>query len=279
MRFAVFGDVMGRSGRKGLARHLPELRAALGLEFVVVNGENAAGGHGITESTAEEIFAAGADVITLGNHDFDQAEALTYVDREPRVLRPMNYPPAAMTPGRGAGLFEAPGGRRVLVMNVLGRVFMDSLDDPFGAVGRELDAAPLGEVADVVIVDAHAESTSEKTAMGYFCDGRASAVVGTHTHVPTADDRILPAGTAYISDLGMCGDYDSVIGVQKDEPLRRFTTRIRSGRFAAADGEASVCGLFVETDDATGLALRCAPIRVGGLLRETIPVAAREPAE
>jgi metallophosphoesterase (TIGR00282 family) len=271
MRFAFFGDVVGRSGREGLADHLPMLRRQLGLEFVVINAENAAAGFGITENTARELFDAGADCLTLGNHSWDQKEALTYIVREPRLIRPLNYSVLADAPGRGANLFETQSGRRILVINLLGRVHMDSLDDPFAAVDRELEKAPLGMVSDAVIVDMHAEATSEKMAMGHFCDGRASLVVGTHTHVPTADCQILNGGTAYQTDAGACADYDSVIGNQKEEPLRRFTTRISSGRYKPAEGPATVCGVFVETDDATGLARRIEPIRVGGRLSETIP--------
>ena len=271
MKLAFFGDVVGRSGRDGLTDHLPRLRRELGLDFVVVNGENAAAGFGITENTAGEIFAAGADCITLGNHSWDQKEALTYIVREPRLIRPANYPILSDTPGRGSNLFEIQDGRRVLVINVLGRVHMDSLDDPFHAVERELSSAPLGEVSDAVIVDLHAEATSEKMAMGHYCDGRASLVVGTHTHVPTADSMILNGGTAYQTDAGACADYDSVIGNDKEEPLRRFTTRISGGRYTPASGPATVCGVYVETDDKTGLAVRIEPIRVGGRRTETVP--------
>ena len=276
MRFAFFGDVVGRSGREGLAEHLPGLRRALGLEFVIVNAENAAAGFGITENTARELFDAGADCLTLGNHSWDQKEALTYIVREPRLIRPANYSAFADVPGRGANLFETEGGRRILVVNVLGRVHMDALDDPFAAVDKALESAPLGMVADAVVVDMHAEATSEKMAMGHFCDGRASLVVGTHTHVPTADAQILPGGTAYQTDAGACADYDSVIGNQKEEPLRRFTTRIAGGRYKPAEGPATVCGVYVETDLATGLARRIEPIRLGGRLSQTIP--ALEPA-
>src|SRR4051794_31231129 len=179
MRIAFFGDVVGRSGREGVTEHLPRLRRRLALDFVVVNAENAAHGFGITESTARELFDAGADCLTLGNHSWDQKEALTYIVREPRMIRPLNYPRMADAPGRGAQLLEAPGGRRVLVINLLGRVHMDALDDPFSAVDRELEACPLGVACDAAIVDVHAEATSEKMAMGHFCDGRASLVVGT----------------------------------------------------------------------------------------------------
>ncbi|MEW5684545.1 MAG: TIGR00282 family metallophosphoesterase [Pseudomonadota bacterium] len=271
MRFAFFGDVVGRAGREGLAEHLPRLRRQLQLEFVIINAENAAAGFGITESTANELFDAGADCLTLGNHSWDQKEALTYIVREPRLIRPLNYPPMAAAPGRGAQLFDTPDGKRILVVNLLGRVFMDALDDPFAAVDKELEACPLGAVADAIIVDMHAEATSEKMAMGHFCDGRATLVVGTHSHVPTADAQVLPAGTAYQTDAGACADYDSVIGNQKEEPLRRFTTRISGGRYKPAEGPATVCGVFVETDPATGLARRIEPIRIGGRLKQTVP--------
>jgi len=271
MRIGFFGDVVGRSGREGLGEHLPALKRQLELEFVIVNAENAAAGFGITENTARELFEAGADCLTLGNHAWDQKEALTYIVREPRLIRPLNYPAIAHAPGRGAQLFETDAGRRILVVNLLGRVFMDALDDPFAAVDRELEACPLGAVADAVLVDMHAEATSEKMAMGHFCDGRASLVVGTHTHVPTADAQILPGGTAYQTDAGGCCDYDSVIGNEKEEPLRRFTTRISGGRYKPASGPATVCGVFVETHPGTGLARRIEPIRVGGRLSQHVP--------
>ena len=271
MRLAFFGDVVGRSGRDGIAEHLPRLKRDLGIEFCVINAENAAAGFGITEATATELFNAGADCLTLGNHSWDQKEALTYIVREPRLLRPANYSVLSDAPGRGSNLFTTDAGRQVLVVNVLGRVFMDSLDDPFAAVDKAISAAPLRDVADAIIVDIHAEATSEKMAMGHFCDGRASLVVGTHSHVPTADAQVLPGGSAYQTDAGACADYDSVIGNQKEEPLRRFTTRISGGRYQPATGPATVCGVFVETDDATGLAKRIEPIRVGGRLKETIP--------
>ena len=270
MKLAFFGDVVGRTGREGLADHLPRLRRELALDFVVINAENAANGFGITESTARDLFDAGADCLTLGNHRWDQKEALTYIVREPRLIRPLNYPVLADAPGRGSQMFDV-GGRRVLVVNLLGRVFMDALDDPFAAVDRVLESSPLGMVSDVVIVDIHGEATSEKMAMGHFCDGRASLVVGTHSHVPTADAQILNGGTAYQTDAGACADYDSVIGNQKEEPLRRFTTRISGGRYKPAEGPATVCGVYLETDDRTGLARRIEPIRIGGRLKETIP--------
>ena len=269
MRFAFFGDVVGRSGRQAVVKHLPRLRSDLKLDAVVINAENAAGGFGITRATADELYEAGADVLTLGNHSFDNPQGISVIENEQRLLRPCNYPPNTVT-GRGAGLYDI-GGFQVLVINVLGRVFMDSLDDPFQAVDRELSAAPLGEVADAVIVDIHAEASSEKQGMGFFCDGRASLVVGTHTHVPTADTHILVSGTAYQTDAGMCGDYDSIIGMEKAEPLTRFTTRMRAGRFQPASGAPTLSGVFVQTDDKTGLAIRAEPIRMGGVLSEHIP--------
>jgi metallophosphoesterase (TIGR00282 family) len=269
MRLAFFGDVVGRSGREALVRRLPALRSELGLDFVTVNAENAAGGFGITEQTAEELYAAGADCLTLGNHAWDQREALTYIEREPRLLRPANYPIGCGAPGNGAGLYETADGRRVLVVLVMGRLFMDSLDCPFAAAERELAAAPLKEIADAVIVDVHAEATSEKYAMGWFCDGRASLVVGSHTHVPTADAHILTGGTAYMTDAGMCGDYDSIVGLAKEIPLQRFVTRLPAGRATPAEGEATVCGVVVETDDATGLARSIRALRLGGVLDQS----------
>jgi 2',3'-cyclic-nucleotide 2'-phosphodiesterase len=271
VRLAFFGDVVGRAGRDGLAEHLPGLRRQLNLDFVVINAENAAAGFGITENTARELFDSGADCLTLGNHSWDQKEALTYIVREPRLIRPLNYPILSDAPGAGSWLFETQAGQRVLVINLLGRVFMDALDDPFGAVDRALEACPLGLACDAVIVDMHAEATSEKMAMGHWCDGRASLVVGTHQHVPTADAQILPNGTAYQTDAGACADYDSVIGNKKEEPLRRFTTRISGGRYQPAEGPATVCGVYVETDPMSGLATRVEPIRIGGRLKETVP--------
>ncbi len=272
MRIAFFGDVVGKPGRVVLAEQLGALRERLSLDFIIVNAENAAGGFGISRNTAEELFDAGADCLTLGNHAWDQPEALTYIEREPRLLRPVNYPKGT-APGAGSALYDLPDGRRILVMNVMLRLFMQPLDDPFAAVDAELAACPLGEVADAVVVDMHGEATSEKMALGHFCDGRASLVVGTHTHVPTADHQILSGGTAYQTDAGMCGDYDSVIGMQKDEPINRFVTHMRSGRFQPASGAGTACGLFVETDDRTGLAVRCEPVRLGGRLSQIEPAA------
>jgi metallophosphoesterase (TIGR00282 family) len=269
MRILFIGDVVGRSGRAILLERLGGLVADWKLDFVLVNGENAAGGFGITEAIYQEFVDAGADVITGGNHSWDQKEALVFIERAPRLLRPINYP--AGTPGRGVALIDAKNGARVLVVNAMGRIFMDPLDDPFAAVERELAACPLKQAADAIVIDIHGEATSEKQAIGHFCDGRASLVVGTHTHVPTADHQILPRGTAFISDVGMTGDYDSVIGMNKEEPLSRFLTKISGARFEPAVGEATLCALAVETDDASGLAQRIAAVRLGGRLEEARP--------
>jgi metallophosphoesterase (TIGR00282 family) len=269
MRILFVGDVVGRSGRTVVYERLPGLVRDWKLDLVVVNGENAAGGFGITEAIYQELIDAGADAVTLGNHAWDQREALVFIERAGRLIRPINYPPG--TPGRGAALVKAKNGEHALVINAMGRIFMDALDDPFAAIDRELAACPLGEGADTVIVDIHAEATSEKQAMGYFCDGRASLVVGTHTHAPTGDYRLLPAGTAFISDVGMTGDYDSVIGMNKDEPLTRFLRKIPSARFEPASGPGTLCAVAVETDPASGLAVRIGAVRIGGCLEPAVP--------
>jgi metallophosphoesterase (TIGR00282 family) len=269
MRLLFLGDVVGRSGRKALIETLPELRRRYRLDFVIVNGENAAGGFGITESILEELVGSGADVVTLGNHAFDQKEALVFIERQPRLLRPLNFP--AGTPGRGAGLFSAADGRDVLVLNALGRVFMTELDDPFRALDHEVTACGLKRGADAIVIDFHAEATSEKQALAYFFDGRVSAVIGTHTHTPTSDERILPRGTAYISDAGMCGDYNSVLGMDIQEPINRFLTRIPRERFEPAMGVPTLSGLAVEIDDETGLARRTQALRLGGVLSPAEP--------
>ena len=269
MRILFIGDIVGRSGRTVLLQRLPGLIRDWKLDFVAINGENAAGGFGITEAIYQEFVDAGADIVTGGNHSWDQKEALVFIERAPKLVRPINFP--AGTPGRGVALIEARNGAPVLVVNAMGRIFMDPLDDPFAAVDREIAACPLRAGADAVLVDMHAEATSEKQSMGYFCDGRVSLVVGTNTHCPTSDLRVLSGGTAFMSDVGMTGDYDSVIGMAKDEPLTRFLRRISSGRFEAASGPATLCAIALETDPATGLAARVAAVRLGGCLEQAVP--------
>ena len=270
MRLLFLGDVMGRAGRDAVAERLPGLIARFGFDFVAVNGENASHGKGLTEAHFRGLRDAGADIVTLGDHAFDQREALSYIEREPTLLRPLNLPPG--TPGRGAMMVEGRNGHRVLVVNALGRVFMPPMDDPFRPVEAAIGSCPLGEQADAVIVDFHTEATSEIQAMGHFLDGRASLVVGTHTHIPTADHRILKGGTALMADAGMCGDFDSIIGTDAEEPLNRFLTGIPNGRFTPAEGEATLCGVAVQTDPRSGLATFVAPLRVGGSLAQAEPV-------
>ena len=265
MRILFLGDVVGRSGRTAIVERLPALRTELRLDFVVVNGENATSGAGLTAAHARVLLDAGADVLTLGDHAFDQREMLDFVKSEPRIVRPLNY--SRVAPGTGARVFEAPGGRKVLVAQVLGRVFMKQpFDDPFSAIEPVLKAHPPGGLVQASLVDMHCEATSEKAAMGWFCDGRASIVAGTHTHVPTADARVLPGGTAYITDAGMCGDYDGIIGMDREEPMRRFITGMSRGRFAPATGPATLSGLLVETDDRTGRAVTATGFHHGGAL-------------
>ena len=269
MRFLFLGDVVGRSGRDAVSERLPGLIEKHSFDFVVVNGENASHGRGLTEGHFNDLRAAGADVVTLGDHAFDQRDTLSYIAREPTLIRPINM--AGGTPGRGANLIESRNGHRVLVINALGRVFMGPIDDPFRAVEAAIAACPLGEQADAVIVDFHTEATSEIQGMGFFLDGRATLVVGTHTHIPTSDHRILKGGTALMADAGMCGDFDSIIGVDVEEPLNRFLTGIPNGRFTPAEGEATLCGVAVETDPQTGLARRLFPVRIGGTLEQAEP--------
>ena len=270
MKILFLGDVMGRAGRAAITERLPKLRTDWGLDFVVVNGENASSGMGLTPDHAKGILAAGADCVTLGDHAFDQKDMLRFIETEPRVLRPLNF--AKEAPGKGARVFSDARGRKILITQVLGQVFMKRpFDDPFSAIDAVLRSHPLGGLVQASFVDMHCEATSEKMAMGHWCDGRASMVVGTHTHVPTGDAQILPGGTAYLTDAGMCGDYNSVIGMDKAEPMRRFITGMARDRFAPAAGEATLSGLYVETDDRTGLAKRIEMVRQGGRLQQAGP--------
>ncbi|SIS67719.1 TIGR00282 family metallophosphoesterase [Phaeovulum vinaykumarii] len=270
MRILFLGDVMGRAGRNAITARLKTLRADWRLDFVVVNGENASSGAGLTPDHARALLDAGADCVTLGDHAFDQKDMLRFIETEPRILRPLNY--AREAPGRGARVFQDGRGRKILVAQVLGQVFMKRpFDDPFSAVDAVLKTHALGGAVQAALLDVHAEATSEKMAMGHWCDGRASMVVGTHTHVPTGDAMILKGGTAYLSDAGMCGDYDSVIGMDKAEPLRRFITGMIRERFSPATGEVTLSGLYIETDDRTGRATRAVMVRQGGRLAQSGP--------
>ncbi|RYG90671.1 TIGR00282 family metallophosphoesterase [Loktanella sp. IMCC34160] len=270
MRLLFLGDIVGRGGRQAVAQRLPKLRDDWRLDFVVINGENATGGMGLSGNHARALFEAGADVVTLGDHAFDQKDMLQFCEQEPRIIRPLNF--SKVAPGKGARVFTARGGQKVLVAQVLGQVFMKRpFDDPFSAVDAVLRQYPLGGMVQASLIDMHCEATSEKMAMGHFCDGRASVIVGTHTHVPTADAMILPKGSAYQTDAGMCGDYNSVIGMKKDEPLRRFITGMAKERFEPALADVTLSGLYVETDDRTGKAKRVEQVRQGGLLSSAGP--------
>ncbi|MEM8691002.1 MAG: TIGR00282 family metallophosphoesterase [Pseudomonadota bacterium] len=269
MKILFLGDVMGRAGRQAITTHLPRLREDWLLDFVVVNGENATSGMGLSGAHATALLDAGADCVTLGDHAFDQKDMLQFIEQEPRIIRPLNFSKAA--PGKGAHVFSA-AGKKVLVAQALGQVFMKRpFDDPFSALEAVFRSHPLNGAVDAIVVDFHCEATSEKMAMGHWCDGRASLVVGTHTHVPTADAMVLPKGCAYLTDAGMCGDYNSVIGMHRDEPLRRFITGMPKDRFTPAVGEATLSGIYVETDDKTGAATRIVPVRQGGLLPPSGP--------
>src|SRR3984957_5157418 len=269
MRILFIGDVVGRSGREAVATSLPKLREALRIELAVVNAEKASHGFGLSPDMATALFAAGADVITLGNHAWDRKEIIPYIAENPRLLRPLNFPPG--TPGAGAGLITLQDGRKALVLQAMGRLYMDPLDCPFRSTGDVLSKYRLGASVQAIVADIHAEASSEKMAYAHTFDGQMSFVVGTHTHCPTADAQILPGGTAFQSDAGMCGDYDSVIGMVKDGATLRFWRKMPGEKLGPAEGEATVCGVFVETDDATGLARRIEPVRVGGRLSQAMP--------
>ena len=270
MRILFIGDVVGTAGMTVVKSMLPDVISRWKIDLTVVNGENSAGvGFGITEDTYRGIRDAGADVVTLGNHSWNRKEALSLIQSELRLVRPLNYVPG--TPGEGFVRLETIGGKRALVLNALGRLFMEPVDDPFGAIDRVLRGHKLGRDVDAIVVDFHCEATGEKRAMGHFCDGRVSLVVGTHTHTPSADHRVLAGGTAFMTDAGMTGDYDSVVGMQKEEPLRRFVTGVTSGRFVPAEGAASMCGVAVETDPSTCLTTRIEPVRLGGSIEQHAP--------
>lgn len=268
MRVLFLGDVMGRSGREAVLKHLPMLKEELKPDVVIINAENAAHGIGLTKDICEELFAAGAHCITTGNHVWDQREIIPYIDREPRVLRPINFPKG--TVGNGIYVYQTDSGEKIAIINAMARLFMDPLDDPFAALNAAANDLKMGQNVGAIFVDFHGEATSEKMALAHYLDGRVSAVVGTHTHMPTADGQIFKGGTAFQSDAGMCGDYDSVIGVRSDISVHRFTKKMPGERMVPADGEATVCGVYLETN-AKGLATRLEPVRVGPRLMPHIP--------
>ena len=269
MRILFLGDVVGRAGRDAVASALPRLRTSLAIDLAVINAENASHGFGLAPDMADALFGAGADAITLGNHAWDRKEIIPYIATHPRLIRPLNYPPG--TPGAGTTVVALPDGRRVLVVNAMGRLFMEALDCPFRATAAELAKYALGASVAATVIDFHAETTSEKMSFAHSFDGQASLIVGTHTHIPTADHQVLPGGTGYLSDAGMCGDYDSVIGMAKEGAATRFWRKMPGEKLGPAEGEPTVCGVFVETDDATGLARRVEPVRQGGRLSQAWP--------
>lgn len=270
MRLLFLGDIVGRSGREAVEKHLPELKIRYKLDVVVANAENAAHGAGITPKICQGFYDIGVDCLTTGNHVWDQKEIIPYIDKDPKLLRPFNAP--GCTPGKGYHVHELDDGRKILIMNVMGQVFMNpTYDNPFTLTSDFLENYRLGHGVNAIFIDLHAEVTSEKMAFAKYLDGRVSGVVGTHTHIPTADAHIMKGGTAYQTDAGMCGDYDSVIGVKAHIPIARFTSKMALERFSTADGAATLCGSFIETDDKTGLATKIEPIRCGGLLKNSMP--------
>jgi len=257
VKVLVIGDIMGEPGRRAVERRLPKLVAEHGIDLVVTNGENIAGGFGITPELAEELFEWGASVITTGNHAWDKKEIVDYMRREKRLLRPANYPDGV--PGQGSIVVESAGGEKLAVLHLMGRAFMMTLDCPFQTARREL--ARLKKETPAVIVDMHAEATSEKMAMGHFLDGEVAAVVGTHTHVQTADEQMLPKGTAYLTDIGMTGPIHSVIGIKKEIVLEKFLTGMPR-RYEVATGPAVFCAALVELDARLGKAISIQRIRI-----------------
>ncbi|MCQ8279050.1 YmdB family metallophosphoesterase [Acetobacteraceae bacterium KSS8] len=272
MRILFLGDIVGRSGRDAVEARLPELRSQLSLDLVIANAENASHGFGLAPAMADALFAAGCDVLTLGNHAWDRRELIGHIAQAPRIIRPLNFPPG--TPGNGSVVVALADGRKILVINAMGRLFMDALDDPFRAVGELLSRHRLGVTMQAAVLDFHAEATSEKQAIAHHLDGKLSLVVGTHTHTPTADHRILPGGTAFQADAGMCGDYDSVIGMGKEPAIAKFVRKMPGERLQPADGTATLCGLLLTTDDRSGLARDVQPLRLGGSLSQAMPVLA-----
>jgi 2',3'-cyclic-nucleotide 2'-phosphodiesterase len=257
VKLLFIGDIIGKPGREALSRELHRIVDRHRVDLVIANGENAAGGFGLTAETAQELFKCGVQMITSGNHIWDKKDSLEYIKRDERIVRPANYPEG--TPGRGATLVSTPGGVKIGILNLEGRVFMNNLDCPFRCADREI--AKLKEETPIIFVDFHAEATSEKVSLGWYLDGRVSAVVGTHTHVQTADERILTAGTAYMTDAGMTGSFDSVIGVRKEDAIEKFITQ-RPAKFEVAKKDIRINGVVIEVDEKSGLALSIERINI-----------------
>jgi hypothetical protein len=251
LNILFIGDIIGRTGRRAVENRLHNLVDAWNVDLVVANGENAAAGFGLTVNIAAELYDLGIDVLTAGNHIWDKREIYDYLDSESRLLRPANYPPGL--PGRGSGVYSTAAGIKVGVLNLEGRVFMNNLDCPFRVADQEIDL--LRQKTPIILVDFHAEATSEKSALGFYLDGKVTAVVGTHTHVQTADERVLANGTAYISDAGLTGSRDAVIGMRKEGAVDKFLTQLPV-RFEVAKKDPILCGVLVEVDEETGRALK-----------------------
>lgn len=267
MKILFCGDVVGKAGRKLVLSCLPKLKETLNLDFIIVNGENAAHGFGINPKMYNSFLDHGADVITLGNHSFDKPDIFPILNEANNIIRPMNYP--ENTVGKGFCIVESASGVRVAVVQLLGSVFMRSVDSPFLSIQKWLETHKRGRDYDVLVVDFHAEATAEKVALGHYLDGHASLVVGTHTHIPTADAHVLSSGTAYISDIGMCGDYDSVIGMKKELAFPRFLGGDKKGRLEPAEKNATFCAVCADIDEKTGRAREIFPVRIGQTLENT----------
>lgn len=268
MKILFLGDVVGRNARDEIIKQAPVLRKTHALDAIIVNVENAAYGFGVTAQICDDFYKAGIECLTTGNHIWDQREIIPYIDRDPKLLRPLNFPEG--TPGKGAYVIETAKGQKILVANIMARLFMDAMDDPFAAADKLCKAYRLGKDVNAIFIDFHGEASSEKQALAYYLDGRVSFVVGTHTHVPTADTRVLPKGTGFQTDAGMCGCYESVIGMDKELAVNRFVRKMPGEKLFPAGGPVSLCGVMLETDDKTGLCLKASPFRSGGILAETL---------
>lgn len=262
MKIIFIGDVVGKQARETLINTIPEIKNKYAPDVIIVNAENAAAGYGLNKKIALQLIESGVDAITLGNHAWDQKEMLSFIEECPKIVRALNYP--AGVPGRGYYEFQLVDDRKIVIMQIMLRLFMGlSLDDPFSTTKNFLQKEKLGSTCSAIIVDMHGETTSEKNAYGHYFDGKVSAILGTHTHIPTADAKILDSGTAYQTDVGMTGNYNSVIGMDKESPIHGFVKGFRAeGRFFPAEGHITVCGAYIETDDRTGLSLKIEPFQI-----------------
>ncbi len=254
MKILFIGDIVGKLAREKVKKNIDTLKTKYTPDVIIANAENATGGYGLSKKDANDLLSSGLDVLTLGNHAWDQREMLTFIEECPKIVRAINYPIGV--PGRGSYALELINGKKIIVVQVMLRLFMGmSLDDPFTSINNFLISEKLGSTCNSILIDLHGEATSEKNAFGHYVDGRVSAVLGTHTHIPTSDNSILPNGTAYQTDVGMTGNYNSVIGMDVENPIHSFTKGYRAeGRFTPAKGPVSICGALIETDDSSGLA-------------------------